>query len=199
MESFLTWKWYTQRSQPTRQISHLHKITNPLIRKTQGDQTFQTWINNTLSNPKPQEIGVPQGSILSVILIIIKIDKITCLPPEINGSIYLDDFLICYCSKNMATIERKMQQYINKILKWTMKNNFLISCNKTKCLHFCQIHKMYNQSTLKLNGTEIPITHQYKFLDITLDPKLSFISHIKQMQPNYPTPENHSPYRLGCW
>ena len=121
------------------------------------DWTFQTRINNTLSDPKQQKIGVPQGSILFVI----KINKITtCLPPEINGSLYVDDFLICYCSKNMVTIERKMQQCINKILKWTMKNGFKISHNKTRCMHFCQICKMHNQPTLTLNGSEIPITQQ---------------------------------------
>ena len=82
----------------------------------------------------------------------------------------------------MVSIEIKMQQCINKILKWTMKNGFKISSNKTKCMHFCQIHKMHNQPTLTLNGTEIPITQQYKFLGITLDPKLSFIPHIKQLR-----------------
>ena len=147
------------------------------------DWTFQTRIYNTLSDPKQQEIGVPQGSILSVILFMIKMNKITtCLPPEINGSLYVDDFLICYSSKNMVTIERKMQQCINKILKWTMKNGFKISRNKTKCMHFCQIRKMHNQPTLTLNGSEIPITQQYKFLGITLDPKLSFIPHIKELR-----------------
>ena len=113
----------------------------------------------------------------------IKINKITtCLPSEINGSLYVDDVLICYSSKNIVTIERKMQQCINKILKWTMKNGFKISHNKTKCMHFCKICKMHNQPTLTLNGSEIPITQQYKFLGITLDPKLSFIPHIKQLR-----------------
>ena len=147
------------------------------------DRTFQTRINNTLSDSKQQEIGIPQGSILSVILFIIKINKITtCLSPEINGSLYVDDFFICYNSKNMVTIERKMQHCINKILGWTMKNCFTISSNKTKCMHFCQIHKMHNQLTLTLNDSEIPITQQYKFLGITLGPKLSFIPHIKQLR-----------------
>ena len=82
----------------------------------------------------------------------------------------------------MVTIERKIQQCINNILRWTMKNGFKISSNKTKCMHFCQIHKMHNQPTLTLNGSEIPITQQYKFLGITLDPKLSFIPHIKQLR-----------------
>ena len=116
----------------------------------------------------------------------IKINKMTtCLPPEINGSLYVDSFFICYSSKNMVTIERKMQQCINKILKWTMKNGFKIYSNKTKCMHFCQIHKMQNQPTLTLNGSEISITQQYRFLGITLDPKLSFIPHIKQLRIKY--------------
>ena len=143
----------------------------------------KTRINNTLSDLKPQEIGVPQGSILSMILFMIKINKITtCLSPEINGSLYVDDFLICYCSKNMVTIEKKIQQCINKISKWTMKNGFKISSNKTKCMHFCQIQKIYNKPTLTLNGSEILITQQYKSFGITLDPKQSFIPHIKLLR-----------------
>ena len=116
-------------------------------------------------------------------ILFIKINKIiTCLSPEITGSLYVNDFLICYSSKNMVTIERKMQQCINKILKWTMKNGFKISCSKTKCMHFYQIHKMHNQPTLTSNHSKIPITQQYKFLGITLDPKLSFTPHIKQLR-----------------
>ena len=75
-----------------------------------------------------------------------------------------------------------MWQYIHKILKWALKNGFKISSNKTKWIHFRQIHKMQNRRNLILNGNEIPISLQWKFLGITLDPKLSFISHIKQLR-----------------
>ena len=92
--------WHTKRSQrfwPTKQTFYLHK-------------TLPRRLDNSLFNPKPQEIGVPQGRILSVILFIIKIYRITpYLPPEINGSLHIDNFVISYSSKNMATIERKMQ------------------------------------------------------------------------------------------
>ena len=54
-----------------------------------------------------------------------------------------------------------------------IKPNACISAKSTK---------MHNQPTLTLNGSEIPITQQYKFLGITLDPKLSFIPHIKQLK-----------------
>ena len=82
----------------------------------------------------------------------------------------------------MVIIERKIQQRINKLSKWTMENRFKISNNKTKCMHFCQIYKMHNHPALILNGTEIPITHQHKFLGLALDSKLSFILHIKQLR-----------------
>ena len=91
----------------------------------------------------------------------IKIYKITtCLGPEINDSFYVEGF-ICYSSKNMATIERKMQQCINKI---DHEKGFKICNHKTKFMHFCQIHKIHNHSALILNDNEIPIAHQYKFL-----------------------------------
>ena len=43
---------------------------------------------------------------------------------------------------------------------------------------------MHNQPTLTLNDTKMPIIHQYKFLSITLDSKLFFIPHIKQLRIN---------------
>ena len=51
-----------------------------------GNQIFLTQNNNKLSDPKTKEIDVPQSSILSVTLFMIKINKIiTCLlSPDIN-------------------------------------------------------------------------------------------------------------------
>ena len=65
-------------------------------------------------------MGVPQGSILSVTLFGLQINSIVkCISPEIDGSLYVDDFLICYRSKNMHTIKRQMQQCLNKIQDWS--------------------------------------------------------------------------------
>ena len=66
-----------------------------------------------------------------------------------------------------------------------MENGLKISNNKTKCMHFFQINKMLNQPALIPNSTKISITPLYKFLSITLDPKLSFIALIE-------------PWRIKC-
>jgi hypothetical protein len=50
-------------------------------------------------------MGVPQGSILSVTLFSIKINSLAkILNDNIEGSLYVDDFLICYRAKNMNNI-----------------------------------------------------------------------------------------------
>ena len=60
---------------------------------------------------------------------------------------------------------------------------------------------MHNNPTLNLDGSEIPVIDQYKFLGIIFDKKLSFILHIqylREMYQNIKTPSCNSPQRLGC-
>ena len=69
-----------------------------------------------LSEKFDQAQGVPQGNILSTTLFNIKINSImSCLDPKTDGSLYVDDFCMCYRSKSMRTIERHLQQCINRI------------------------------------------------------------------------------------
>ena len=88
----------------------------------------------------------------------IKINSIIrCLPPGIDGYLYVDDFCITSRSKYMRTAEHQLQQCINKITLWPNKNGFKISKSKSRGLHFCQLKKMHNYPLIKLDDTEIPI------------------------------------------
>ena len=75
-----------------------------------SDRKLKVRIGSTLSDIKNQEEGVLQGSVLSVTLFSIKINITKCLTPGVNGSLYVDDLLICYRSKYIYAIERKLQQ-----------------------------------------------------------------------------------------
>ena len=79
-------------------------------------------------------------------------------------------------------MEHQLQPGINKINNWAIINCFKISKSKTQCMHFCQLRKMHNNPTLKLNGTEIPVIDQYKFLGVIFDKKLTFIPHIQYLK-----------------
>ena len=147
------------------------------------DRWIQVRVGSTLSEQFDQAQGVPQGSILSTTLFNIKINSIMdCLDPKTDGSLYVDDVCMCYRSKSMRTIERHLQQCINRIEKWASHNGFKFSKSKTQCVHFCQLRKVHDDPELYLYGSLIPVVEDFKFLGVLFDRKLSFIPHIKYLK-----------------
>ena len=133
---------------------------------------MQVRVGSTLSDLYDQEQGVAQGGVLSTTLYNIKInDIVKCLDNLTDCSLYVDDFCICFRSKSMRTIERHLQQNLNKIEHWATNNGFKFSKSKTQCVHFCQLRKQHDDPVL-----------EYKYLGLIFDKKLSFIPHIKYLK-----------------
>lgn len=148
-----------------------------------SNRAFKVRVGSTLSDTYNQEQGVPQGSILSPTLFNIKINNITkCLDNDVNCSLYVDDFLICYRSKDMENIEKKLQESLNKIEKWATENGFKFSKTKTQCVHFCQQRNLHHDPSLKIYNAQIPVCQEAKFLGVIFDRKLTFIPHIKALK-----------------
>ena len=140
-----------------------------------ADRAMQIQVGCSLSDYYDQEQGVPQGGVLSTTLFSIKInDIVKCLGNLTDCSLYVDDFCICYRSKSMATIERQLQQNLNKIENWATSNGFKFSKSKTQCVHFCQLRKQYDDPVLHLYGSPIPVAEESKFLGILFDKKTQF-------------------------
>ena len=124
-------------------------------------------VGSTLSDTFRLSQGIPQGSILSTTLFKIKINSImNCLDPKTDGSFYVDDFCMCYRSTSTRTIERHLQQRINRIEDWALHNGFKFSKSKTQCVHFCQLRKVHDDPELYLYGSLIPVVDDFKFLGI---------------------------------
>ena len=147
------------------------------------ERQFRVKIGSTLSDLFRQEVGVPQGSILSPTLFMLKINDITkCLNQGVDSSLYVDDFLISLKGRNMLTTERQLQSCLNKLEKWCNENGFKFSPTKTVCVHFSQRRGLYPDPSLTLNGGQIPVVDQTKFLGIIFDKKLSFKPHIQSVR-----------------
>ena len=148
------------------------------------NRSFQVKVGSTLSDPHYQEEGVPQGSILSPILFEIKINSIVnTLRSNIDSSLYVDDFLICYKTKaGVDTVERQLQLQLNKLEEWGNLNGFRFSPTKTTAVHFCCRRKCIRQPCLSIYGTRIPVKDEARFLGLIFDRKLSFLPHIKDLK-----------------
>ena len=135
-----------------------------------NERQFRVRVGDTLSNPHEQKMGVPQGSILSVTLFSVKInDIVKSVCPGVECFLYVDDFCICYRSKHMHTIERQLQQVLNNLSKWSSENGFKFSKTKTKCMHFCQSRKLHLDPELTLDGVQIEVVPEFKFLGLLFD------------------------------
>jgi hypothetical protein len=66
-------------------------------------------------------------------------------------------------SKSMRTIERQLQQNLDKIQKWAIENGFEFSKSKTQCVHFCRLRKHHNDPELYISGSKIPVIDEAKF------------------------------------
>ena len=110
-------------------------------------------------------MGVPQGCILSVTLLSVKINSIVkAICPGVDCSFYVDDFVICFRSRNMDIIERQLQQCLNKLQKWSNENGFKFSKSKTKCMHFCNLRGVHADPELFLDETKIKVVPEFRFL-----------------------------------
>ena len=148
-----------------------------------NERYFRVRVGDSLSGRREQEMGVPQGCILSVTLFSVKINNIVkAINPGVECSLYVDDFVICFRSRNMNIIERQLQQCLNKLQTWADKNGFKFSKAKTKCMHFCKLRGMHPEPSLHMNNTPIQVVPEFKFLGVIFDQKLTFIQHVRALK-----------------
>ena len=146
-----------------------------------SNRRFRVRISTVLSDPHDQELGVPQGSVLSVTLFSLKINSVANSIPR-GVSMYVDDLLVCYSGKNMATIERQLQLCLNKVHGWSVAKGFKFSKSKTVCMHFCQLRTLHPDPSLTMGGNPIKVVKEMQFLGLVFDTKLSFLPHIRALK-----------------
>ena len=157
------------------------------IGKFLDNRVFSVKIGSSFSKWQQQEEGVPQGSILSVTLFIIKINGISdeVKDPQMS-SLFVDDFALMIRGSRLEIMERHLQQTLDKIQKWAIRNGFKFSIDKTVCVRFYKSnHAKWEpgkEPQFKIGPNAIKCQEQAKFLGLIFDKNLSFKSHINNLK-----------------
>lgn len=157
------------------------------IQEFLSNRTFNVRINNTTSEKYTQETGIPQGSVLSVTLFIIKINEIANQVPKEAGfhsSLFVDDLQIGYQHQDLNIIHEKLQSCLNSVHQWAETNGCRFSEGKTNVMHFTMKPGLHPTPNLTLNSKVLQYKENIKFLGMTWDAKLTWRPHINILKAN---------------
>ncbi|GFT49024.1 putative RNA-directed DNA polymerase from transposon X-element [Trichonephila clavipes] len=172
----------------TEYLRDLYEMDNKgnlpvFIKMFLNHRSFQVRLRSFYSNIFIQEQGVPQGSVLSVLLFIITINSITHhINQGIQCSLYVDDVQISYSSKFLNVAERHIQTTINNFTKWAEKNGFVFSTEKTVSVVFTRKHGVFPNPEFFIGRSLIKVVNEVKFLGLIFDQSLRFYRHLKDLK-----------------
>lgn len=147
---------------------------------------FKVKNGSILSNTFTLENGIPQGSVLSVILFLVAINDINSrILYPIQTLCFADDFVMFCRDRDVIYLGDVLQEAITNLEEWCNRSGFTFSNTKTKCMHFK--HRAPQQSMnppLTLYDQQLEFVTTIRYLGVILDQKLSWIPHFKYVKQN---------------
>ena len=147
------------------------------------DRSQSTFANNSISGTLPVNCGVPQGSILGPLFFISYINDVKDYIDDVEIGLYADDTVIFTHDADWQLALASLQSKLDAFVKWCNMNALTINTKKTKFMTFgtrAKIKKVQN-ARLLVGDSLIQKVPNYKYLGFTLDPVLSFASHISTL------------------
>ena len=100
-------------------------------------RSFQVRCGTTLSRHFTMSEGVPQGSVLSVLLFAVGFnDVVTSIPTSVRCSLYVDDLALYVSGAKLPCLVRQLQLTIDRVTSWCDSRGFRFSTAKTKAMLF---------------------------------------------------------------
>jgi hypothetical protein len=146
-----------------------------LIHSYLKNRLFTVRVNNTYSQTRTMEAGVPQGSALAPTLYNLYVADI---PKTANAKLamFADDTCTYSTNRNPRLAQRIVQNQLDELTNYTQRWKIKINPEKTQALKITRNRKP-DPPQLTLQNTQIPYQQDIKYLGIHIDNKLTWKKH----------------------
>ena len=137
-------------------------------------------INDTKSEMKPIDIGIPQGSILGPLLFLLYINDLPNAS-DFFVKLFADDTVLSLSCQNLKELNKKTSVELDKIYKWLVANRLTLNVAKSKFMIITG-KKAQNRKfkfKLKINGVSLERCSSYKYLGLHFDENLNWKTHVE--------------------
>ena len=137
-------------------------------------------IANSSSDINNISVGVPQGSLLGVLLFVIQINDLHSALKYSQCILYADDTTIFVIGRNIKCMIAKIQEDLKYLETWLVNNRLCLNTDKTKVMLFSKrIH--HEDINITLSGVCLELVNEFKLLGIWLDTRLAFEIHAQKL------------------
>lgn len=140
------------------------------------DRHFKVRYNSTYSTSRKVRSSVPQGSLLGPVLFNIFLNDI----PRHDGTslaLYADDTAIVCTHHNLSVLHRNIQDHIHELEYFFSRWRIKLNASKSVFVLYTSKRKIPFDS-VRLQGHNIPISKNAKYLGVQLDKNLTWNLHI---------------------
>lgn len=149
------------------------------LRQYLTSRTQSVVIHGAISNVLPNDVGVPQGAVLSPLLFNVMMHD---MPKDDNVEIYTfaDDITLACSGNDLEEVQANMQAYIDILSSWFVEWKFVVNKAKTNMQLFTRRRK--NAPIILLEGDSIEPVKEQRLLGLIFDaPRLTWKAHINHL------------------
>lgn len=158
------------------------------LEKAGAEGAIVDWIDNMLKSriinsemagdavKKTVTRGTPQGGVISPLLWLLVVDQVleSMKAKGFKVVAYADDVVILISGKHLPTITNLMESALLHLSKWSKQNGLGVNPAKTELVLFTKKRKIQDFTPPKMDGQELTLSSEAKYLGTILDSKLSW-------------------------
>ena len=137
-------------------------------------------INGCTSPTRQVSIGVPQGSILSVLLFNLVINDMPNCVKFSTCVLYADDTTLFVVGRSLRFLRAKLQSDLDHLSDWLSINRLKLNVGKTKAMLLSK-DGLVIDAGLTFEGSYLETVNSFKFLGVVINSNLDFKEHYKMV------------------